>query len=268
MRLNRTGCSACRMEQFNSPFTMAFQPIVDIVQHRIDSHEALVRGVGGESAGAMFAEVSPENLYAFDQACRVKAINMASKLRLQKDLCINFLPNAIYDPRACIRKTLETASRTGFPLDLLTFEFNETERIFDNEYLLTIIKEFRSHGFKIAIDDFGTSHSGLSRLIDLRPDIIKLDQKFVRNIETDPVRQAIVAGIVRIGLDIGIKVVVEGVERPEEVEAARLAGARYLQGFFFSAPIFEGIAQEVDITWPVIESHTAVLADHCAPADS
>ena len=64
---------------------------------------------------------------------------------------------------------LEAAGRTGFRLDLLTFEILESETVTDTAHLLDIIREYRKqHGFKIALDDFGTGHSGLARLADLR----------------------------------------------------------------------------------------------------
>jgi EAL domain-containing protein (putative c-di-GMP-specific phosphodiesterase class I) len=250
MGTRKVGCAACREDQLIFPFTMAFQPIVDLREHCIDAHEALVRGPNREPAGDIFARVTDQNLYAFDQACRVKAIELAARFRLQGQLNINFLPNAVYDPKACIRKTLDTAARTGFPLDRLTFEFTEEEAIVDATHLVNIIAEYRRHGFKIAIDDFGTSYSGLSRLIDLRPDIIKLDKNFVRDIDTDRLRQAVVAGVASIGAETGIKVVAEGFERREEVEAALASGVRYMQGYFFCKPVFEGVALDTDLAWP------------------
>jgi EAL domain-containing protein (putative c-di-GMP-specific phosphodiesterase class I) len=250
MKNRASGCNACRKPGSTFPFTMAFQPIVDIMQHRIDSFEALVRGPNNEPAGEMFAKVNDENRYVFDQACRVKAIELASRLGLTTQLNINFLPNAVYDPKACIRTTLETAARTGFPRDHLTFEFTEGERITNNQHILNIIAEYRRHGFKIALDDFGTSYSGLSRMADLRPDIIKLDRDFVKTLDTDKMRQAIIASIVRLCSEVGIKVVAEGFERREEIEAALAIGIRYMQGFYFGSPLFEAIAGESDIVWP------------------
>src|SRR4051812_4257890 len=126
-----TGCEGCRDGAgFELPFTMAFQPIVDVQDRRIFAHEALVRGVGGEGAFSVLKAVEESNRYAFDQQCRVKAIELATQLDLPKDganLSINFMPNAVYEPRACIRLTLATAMRTGFPLNRIIFEFTEDE---------------------------------------------------------------------------------------------------------------------------------------------
>ena len=78
---------------------MAFQPIVDLTSRTVFAYEALVRGPGEESAASILALVNDQNRYRFDQACRVRAIELASRLRLHDipdcKLSINFLPNAV-----------------------------------------------------------------------------------------------------------------------------------------------------------------------------
>ncbi len=95
-------CNGCRDgAAFDLPITMAFQPIVNVSTQTVFAHEALVRGVDGEGAGSVLARVSDENRYAFDQNCRVKAIELAADLKLADQgalLSINFLPNAVYEP--------------------------------------------------------------------------------------------------------------------------------------------------------------------------
>lgn len=243
----RKTCAACQKPHVIPPLSMAFQPIVDLQEHRIDAYEALVRGASGESAAQMLKWASGENLYAFDQACRVKAIELAASLGIDRNLNINFLPNAVYEPRACIRATLDAATRTGFDPRRLTFEIVETEWISDTPHLLNIIKEYRKMGFRVALDDFGTGHSGLARLGALKPDIIKLDRCLVQDCDHDRTRLAIVAGIIALAAQIEVKVVVEGVERLGEVEALRSIGARFMQGFYFAKPGFEVLASEAEI---------------------
>lgn len=248
-KVARDGCVACREGAPIFPFTMAFQPIIDLHQNRIDAYEALVRGPGAEGAGYVLSQVNQENTYNFDQACRVKAIELAARLGMDRQLSINFLPNAVYDPHACIQTTLRTAARTGFPLDRLTFEILESEAITDTKHLLNIINEYRKYGFKIALDDFGTGYSGLARLAELKPDIVKIDRILTQGCDRDSSRLAILSGMIRIGEEIGVKVVIEGVERTEEVEALRSIGARFVQGFYFARPLFEDIASDADISW-------------------
>jgi EAL domain-containing protein (putative c-di-GMP-specific phosphodiesterase class I) len=74
-----TGCTRCAERRGNT-FTMAFQPISDIAAGLIFAHEALLRGIGGEPAGKIFAEVTHDNRYSFDQACRTCANSRAAEL--------------------------------------------------------------------------------------------------------------------------------------------------------------------------------------------
>ena len=240
-------CKACRIPTPIAPFSMAFQPVVDIQARRIDAYEALVRSPTGAGAADVLAEITPQTVYAFDQACRVKAIETAARLGVDRQLNINFLPNAVYQPRACIRTTLDAAARTGFRPDRLTFEIVETEAIADTSHLRNIIAEYHRQGFKVALDDFGTGYSGLARLAELKPDIVKLDRALAKDCDIDSVRLTIVASMLRLGREIGIKVVVEGVERIEEVEALESVGARFIQGFYFARPSFEAIVSDEDI---------------------
>jgi len=240
-------CRACQTETPLFPFTMAFQPIVDVSERSIHAHEALVRGVQGEGAAETLAQLTEANIYAFDQACRVKAIDMAASLGLKQHLHINFLPNAVYEPRACIRATLEAAERTGIAPEQLTFEITENETITDTGHLLAIIAEYRRQGFLIALDDMGTGWSGLSRLADLKPDILKLDRALVQDCDKDRVRLAIIRNMIRLGDEIGMQVVLEGVETAAEMQALVDVGGRYMQGFHFARPVLGGIATEEQI---------------------
>ena len=235
------GCRACRTETEMFPFSMAFQPIVDLDTEQIVSHEALVRGPAGEGAGSVLARVDAEMLYAFDQACRVRAIELAARLGMQTRLSINFLPNAVYEPRACIRATLAAAARTGFDPRRLTFEIIEGETIADTPHLLAIIAEYRRQGFKIALDDFATGYSGLARLAELKPDIIKLDRALIQDCDQDKTRLAIIAHMIALGRELDVTVVLEGIERRGEADALRAAGGRFMQGYYFARPQFERV---------------------------
>lgn len=231
------------------PFTMAFQPVVDLEAKRIYGYEALVRGPEGESAASVLSRVIDDTRYAFDQACRVKAIETAAHFGLDRRLSINFLPNAVYHPDACLRLTLQAAREHGFPLDLITFEFTENERIVDRDHLKAIIAAYRRHGFQTALDDFGAGYAGLALLADFQPDVIKIDRVLVANVDTDKPRQAIIAGAVKTAAMLGLTIVAEGVERREEVETLRNMGINLFQGFLFARPTLGHLPSDDDICW-------------------
>ncbi|MCK8683017.1 MULTISPECIES: EAL domain-containing protein [Pseudomonas] len=241
-------CSACRDgEELDFEFSMAFQPIVDLRDNSIFAYEALVRGDDGNGAAAILGKVNEQNRYAFDQACRVKAVELASRLQIPCFVSINFLPNAVYQAATCIRATLEAASRFGFPTERLIFEITENEELVDKEHLKNIIREYRRKGFKTAIDDFGAGYSGLNLLAEFQPDIIKLDMALVRSICTDPVRQAIVQGILGVCKALKIDVIAEGVETHAELQQLLTLGINLYQGYLFAKPEYETLPK---VNWP------------------
>lgn len=228
------------------PITMAFQPIVDLAQGSIFAHEALVRGVEGQSAAWVLDQINDDNRYSFDQTCRVKAIEMAAALGMREKLSVNFLPNAVYQPATCIRTTLETARRTGFPITQIMFEATEAERVEDVPHLRRILTEYKRQGFTTAIDDFGAGFSGLNLLAEFQPDIVKIDMQLTRGIEADRIRRAIVGGILYACREIDITVIAEGIETAEQEQTLREMGISLMQGYRYARPAFAAMAERIE----------------------
>ena len=239
------GCAACRDgAPLPFTFTMAFQPILDLSRSRVWGYEALVRGSNGEPAGAILAQVNDETRYRFDQAARVKAIELAGQLFPAEDdvrLSINFMPNAVYEPNACIRASLEAARRVGFSHRRILFEFTENERFRDIEHVKRIVAAYRQQGFLTALDDFGAGFAGLSLLANFQPDLIKIDMDVLRGLDGDGRRQGIVAGIVGIGRALGVAILAEGIETAAELDAVRSLGIDLVQGYHFARPLIEAL---------------------------
>ncbi|MBV6860386.1 EAL domain-containing protein [Xanthomonas euvesicatoria] len=211
-------CKACRDGQdFPTAITMAFQPIVDVSTRSIYAGEALVRGQNGESAGSILAAVDERNRYAFDQACRIKAIECAAQIGLPALLSINFMPNS------------------------------EQEHLTDPAHLLGILRTYQARGMKTAIDDFGAGYAGLGLLAEFQPDLLKLDIALVRGIDTDRSRQAIVRHVTRMCEELGIAVIAEGIEQPDQYRALRDLGIHLQQGYLFARP---QIGELPKVHWP------------------
>lgn len=241
------GCGGLCADGVGFDFTMAFQPIVDADTGIPWAHEALVRGREGQGAGWVLGQVTEKTRYAFDQACRVKAIELAAGLGLRDArLSINFLPNAVYKAETCIRATLAAATRTGFPPDRIIFEVTENERVVDRAHLQSIFTEYKRQGFMTAIDDFGAGYSGLNLLAEFQPDILKLDMELTRNIDTDRTRRSIVAAILTVCRDLGITPVAEGVETAAEARALRDLGITLMQGYLFAKPALETLVPRTE----------------------
>ncbi|WP_294236711.1 EAL domain-containing protein [uncultured Sphingomonas sp.] len=233
-------CSGCRDGvDFEIPFAMAFQPIVDTATGRPFAYEALIRGVDGESAYSVLSQVNEANRYSFDQACRVKAIETAMAAGIMDSdakLSINFLPNAVYSPVACIQLTLRTAQAQGLPVDRLIFEFTENEQMGSPEHVAGIIDSYKQIGFSVAIDDFGSGHSGLDRFVRFAPDEVKLDMELIRDIDRDPRRRAIVRAMVGMCAELDTLLIAEGIETAAEAATLNELGVRYHQGFWYARP--------------------------------
>jgi len=245
-----TQCEGCKSSNMDFDIAMAFQPIVDVETGRPFAFEALVRGINGEGAGEVLARITPENRYAFDQQCRVTAIESAVAagiLDTGARLSINFLPNAVYSPVACIQLTLKTARKSGFPIDRLIFEFTENEEITDPHHVSNIVDCYRKMGFGTAIDDFGAGHAGLGLLARFQTDFLKLDMELIRGIDASLPRRMIVEGVIRIATSLGITVIAEGVETLAEYDALRTLGVRYIQGYLLARP---GFAHLPEVTMP------------------
>lgn len=222
-------------------FTMAFQPIVNIHTRQTYAHEALVRGLNNEPAYTVIDQVNADNRYVFDQHCRVKAIALAAKLKLDSMLSINFLPNAVYQPERCIKTTLAAAKKYQFPTDKIIFEFTEVEKIEDSKHVQRIVEYYDSLGFITAIDDFGSGYAGLSLLADFQTHIIKLDMELIRNIHLSKSRQTIIKNCLNMFKDLNITPLAEGIEIIEEYEWLKQAGVELMQGYLFAKPAFEAL---------------------------
>lgn len=230
-------------------FEFAFQPIVDLSTRSIYAHEALVRGLEGESAFSVLSQVTEQNRYKFDQACRVKAVSAAAQLQMKPLLSINFLPNAVYRPEACIESTFQACQANNFPTEQIIFEVTEGEKIDDRAHLVNIFESYRRFGFKTAIDDFGAGYAGLNLLSAYQPHIVKIDMDLVRDVDTNKVKQAIVQGIVFTCKRIGVLVVAEGIETRQERDFLADAGIELMQGYFFCKPAFKALGIIDPVAW-------------------
>jgi len=256
--MGSTGCEGCKGgEGFQSPITMAFQPIVDVTSRETFAYEALVRGKSGESAYQILSAVTAENRYAFDQKCRVTAIELGQELNLSQEgglLSINFLPSAVYEPRACIRLTLEAALRTGFPTDRIMFEFTEAEEM-DADHVLHILRTYKELGFRTAIDDFGAGYAGLGLLAKFQPDYVKLDMALLRDIDQSEAKQIIVRNTLTMLNELGITPICEGIETVAEYQLLCDYGVTLMQGYLFAKPALEALPLP---NWPTGTGNTVL----------
>ncbi|WP_019015161.1 EAL domain-containing protein [Elioraea tepidiphila] len=221
---------------------VAFQPIV-VERHggwSVFAYEALVRGAAGEPAGEVLAALrQAADPHVLDLACRLAGLRDAAALGLHRSealLSLNVLPSATLNPETCLGATLAAARRLGFAPDQILFEITEAEQSRDPGRLRDTVAAQRAHGVRIAIDDFGAGYAGLGLLVEFQPDIVKLDMQLLRGVDRDPVRARIVAAIARVCHDLGITMIAEGIETPEELAALHDMGIRHFQGYLLARP--------------------------------
>lgn len=138
-------------------------------------------------------------------------------------------------PHAAASPELPGLLRT-VPLDRVVLEVTEHERIGDIGALLDRLAPLRADGLRIAVDDAGSGYSGLQQIIQMRPDLVKLDRFLIEDIQNDPGRRALAAGLMMFARETGSKLVAEGVEREEELAVLRALGVDLVQGYLLGRP--------------------------------
>ncbi|MGR6806521.1 EAL domain-containing protein [Sphaerotilus natans] len=222
-------------------FSFAFQPIVHASSGQVWSHEALIRGVGGEPAWQVLSGLDESRLHRLDAVGRGKAIDLALQLGLTSRLNLNFLPRSLVEEEDMLEAMFLAAQRHDLPLERLVLEVTESEAIGDLAGFAQRMRRIRALGLQLAIDDFGAGHCGLNLLAEFQPDLLKLDMALLRGIERSGPRQAIVRAVLGACLDLGIEAVAEGVETLEEYRWLAGEGVELFQGYLFGRPSFEAL---------------------------
>jgi EAL domain-containing protein (putative c-di-GMP-specific phosphodiesterase class I) len=225
----------------NSSLTSYFQPIIKADDRSIYGYEALVRGVK-DNGELMFPDVLFEKSerndlnFKLDRMCRETALKTAAVKKIKQKVFINFLPTAIYDPAFCLSSTLKWAKQLEFDLKNIVFEVVETESVKDKSHLLNILEYYKKQGFSIALDDVGEGYSSLNMLVNIHPDIIKVDRNIIQNIDKEPIKQSTYKALFNLAKENSISILAEGVETAEELAMVESIGVDYIQGYYFGKP--------------------------------
>jgi diguanylate cyclase (GGDEF)-like protein/PAS domain S-box-containing protein len=131
----------------------------------------------------------------------------------------------------------ELLAKAGTKPSSIELELTESMLMSDMETSIQVLQAFRDLGYRIAIDDFGTGFSCLNYLRRLPANILKIDQSFVRDMQSDTASLAIVTSIIRLAESLGMDTIAEGVETAEEATLLVSQGCRLMQGYYFSKPL-------------------------------
>ena len=237
--------SRLRLALAHGHLEMHYQPQVDIVTGRITGAEALVRwndpheGLISPGRFIPVAETSgvigPLGEWVMRQVCRQGQQWRDAGLP-DVTLAVNVSPRQFHltDLAGCASAAL---AASGFPARLLELEITESalaERVDEVRQVLVRLREL---GLRIAVDDFGTGYSSLAQLKRFPIDVLKIDQGFIRDIPHSADDMAISTAIIGMGHSLGMSVLAEGAETPQQLDFLRQLGCNTFQGYLCSRPL-------------------------------
>jgi diguanylate cyclase (GGDEF)-like protein/PAS domain S-box-containing protein len=222
-------------------FVLYYQPQIQLDTGMVTGMEALIRwnhpekGLISPYAFISVAEqtgmIIPINEWVIRMACQQTKQLLEDFPNLS--VSVNLSPYE-FENRRFVHKLVKLLEETGLPPHHLDLEITERMTM-DTERAIVILKKLKSIGVTISMDDFGTGYSSLSYLTDLPIDRLKIDRSFVQNIQGK--KEAILPAIIRLGHNIGVKVLAEGVETEEEVAYLKDKRCDEAQGYYFAPPL-------------------------------
>jgi PAS domain S-box-containing protein len=209
-----------------------FQPIVNLNSLEVGGYEALSRFelASGGTPEQWFDAAHASGLGAELEIHAIrKAISHVYQLPASVFLSLNASPATLL--REDFINMVE-----GLHGECLVVEVTEHAAVEDYEPLQRAIDRLRRHGVRLAIDDAGSGFASLKHIVRLLPEFIKLDLFLVRDIHEDPVKRAVVAGMLGVATQIGGKVIAEGVETADELRVLNDLGVDWAQGYYLGRP--------------------------------
>jgi EAL domain-containing protein (putative c-di-GMP-specific phosphodiesterase class I) len=220
--------------------TVHYQPIVDLQDGRILGAEALVRWPHAEHGlipPARFIPLAEETGLVLTLGYEV--LNTACREAARwpgLSVGVNLSPKQVQDP-ALVLYVRQALLHSGLSSELLTLEITESLLSEDGDVAAHRLADLKALGVRLAVDDFGTGYSSLSRLHDFPIDVLKIPKPFVDGVALGEERSALARAIVELSAALGLRVVAEGIEQPEQAAALRALGCRTGQGFYYARPM-------------------------------
>ncbi len=222
-----------------------YQPIVRTATGQVCDEEALARWIDPvkemlspadfipvlEDAGLIYKV----DLYMVDQILK--------KMKIQEDAGLYVVPTSVnlsrtdFDACDMVKEICSKVDAAGLSRKLLTIEITESVIGSDFDFMKKQVERFRSLGFQVWMDDFGSGYSSLDVLQNIHFDVIKLDMRFMKQFNNDEKSRVIITELMKMAFGLGIETVSEGVERADQVEFLAEVGCTKLQGYYYCKPI-------------------------------
>jgi EAL domain-containing protein (putative c-di-GMP-specific phosphodiesterase class I) len=222
-------------------FTPVFQPVFDLANGEMIGIEALSRGPKGsdlESGEALFSLAErTELLGPLERVCRELTLEAASVDNGGRKLFMNLSPAAASDPEFLGPRFRDSLASFGMSPESIVLEITERTYVVYESLFREVLSRFREQNFGIAVDDVGTGYSSLASLADIQPDYLKFDHLFVRDLDRRQIKQDLLEALMSFARKMKTRVIAEGIETREELEALRSLGVEYGQGFLLASPM-------------------------------
>ncbi|QDQ00464.1 EAL domain-containing protein [Lysinibacillus fusiformis] len=223
-----------------------FQPIVDLQTKQTMGFEALNRPETSElfsSVDSFYEFVGQTDcVFLFECFCRNLSLQRF-KERLHGDLLnknfmlfLNIHPNVLLDKKYHSGETLQLLKELGIKPQQVVFELTERSAVIDFVEFERVLSNYRSQGYRIAVDDVGSGYNSLKTLIYLKPEFIKLDRSLIQYIDKNSEQQQLVTLLMKYAVQAETKIIAEGIERQEELDYLHQIGIHYAQGYALGKP--------------------------------
>ncbi|WP_458414250.1 EAL domain-containing protein [Schinkia sp. CFF1] len=230
----------------NKSLDTFFQPILKLDSGKTIGYEVLNR----PAASSLFPNTEAfydfvgqtDQVFSFECFCRNLSLtrfidNLTEEARQNTSLIfINIHPKVLLDVNYQSGETLQLLYELGIEPRQVVFELTEKSAVTDFCLFEKVLSNYRSQGFRIAIDDVGSGYNSLKTLIYLKPEFIKLDRSLIQNIEQNPAQQQLVTLIIEYAKQSFTKVIAEGIETVNELRFIREKGVHYGQGYALGKP--------------------------------
>ncbi|MBI2569343.1 MAG: EAL domain-containing protein [Candidatus Schekmanbacteria bacterium] len=212
-------------------------PIVNLDTFEIAAVEALSRGPKGslfENPQVLFELAASANkVWTLDRICVRRSLLQFESQAFQGALFLNIDPDSLSDPEF---RSLSFLGEHRHMASKLVIEITERAAINDLALLRELRVFLRELGIRIALDDVGAGYASFETIAELEPDFLKIDKSLIRGIGENTIKLNLVTSLVSFAKSVGIAIVAEGIETPEQLDIVQATGAHYGQGYLFAIP--------------------------------